>query len=39
VVTSLLSADALAIVPAGDGEVAAGTPVAVELLDAGVASA
>jgi molybdopterin molybdotransferase len=39
VVTSLLGADALAIVPAGDGEVAAGTPVPVELLEAGVASA
>jgi molybdopterin molybdotransferase len=31
-VTSLLGADALAFIPAGDGELAPGTPVAVEYL-------
>jgi molybdopterin molybdotransferase len=31
-VTSLLGADALAFIPAGDGELAAGTPVTVEYL-------
>jgi molybdopterin molybdotransferase len=34
VITSLLGADALALVPAGDGELPAGAPVTLELLPA-----